>query len=220
MKIIIVCSQSIVFLSVLFAVFTSATALIAGSGSITVLSGCDDTHYRLNITTVSRPAWRGLQGVTASSTEGSHTWKHTHTHTHTHTQPTQHFFVQTDTTVETNWRICCENVYRWRCRQRSLSHTHTHTHTHFSPQLTPNLAWTHTCPASFHFTDHQNFSALDVQIQISHTWKHPKTTNRWWLNVEFCEKQGGTNKIINKKRKKDRKLCASPSSVGRCYPQK
>ena len=84
MKMIIVCSQSILFLPVLFAVFTSVTALMAGSGSITVLSGCDDTHYRLNITTVSRPAWRGLQGVTAYTHEHTHTETHTHTHTHTH----------------------------------------------------------------------------------------------------------------------------------------
>ena len=131
MKIIIVCSQSIVFLSVLFAVFTSATALIAGSGSITVLSGCDDTHYRLNITTVSRPAWRGLQGVTASSTEGSHTWKHTHTHTH----PTNTAFFCTN-------RHDCGNELKnllWKCLQMemqaeiSLSHTHTHTHTLLTP---------------------------------------------------------------------------------------
>lgn len=41
--------------------------MIAGSGSITVLCGCDDTHYELNLTTVSRSVWRRLQGVTDSS---------------------------------------------------------------------------------------------------------------------------------------------------------
>ena len=184
---IIVCSQSILFLPVLFAVFTSVTALMAGSGSITVLSGCDDTHYRLNITTVSRPAWRGLQGVTA------YTHEHTHTETHTHTDNQHSIFC----TISHD----CGNKLKnslWKClqmeMQAEMTHTHTHTHTH-TPQLTLNLAWTHTCPASFHFTDHQNFSALDVQIQISHTWKHPKTNSRWRLNVEFSKKQGGTSKI-------------------------
>lgn len=112
-------SKSTVFLSVLFAVFISVTALIAGSGSITVLSGCDDTHYRLNITTVSRPAWRGLQGVTASSTEGSHTWKHTHT---------QHFlYKQTRLWKQTEEFVV--KMFTDGDAGKDLSHIHTHTHT-------------------------------------------------------------------------------------------
>lgn len=64
MMIIIVC---------LLTAVSSELHLIAGSGLITALCGCDDAHYGLNITTVSRSAWGGLLGVTASGAEGSDT---------------------------------------------------------------------------------------------------------------------------------------------------